>query len=142
MVEAVGFGDVQLVQHDADGAVGRGVVEELFFVLFQFLVVEVAAQGVAYLGELSGKEGVGIEGAAGIGDISAFVVFAVEKHTVVVFDVDVVLLAAVVEAEVLQRVVDFPLIPGVVGAGGFGMAGGLVAEAVEIAGAVDAELAG
>ena len=71
MVEAVGFGDFHPVEDDEDGAVGTGVGEELFFVFVEFVLVEVAAQGVAYFGELCGQKGVGVDGSAGIGDFFA-----------------------------------------------------------------------
>ena len=78
MVEAVGFGDFHPVEDDEDGAVGTGVGEELFFVFVEFVLVEVAAQCVAYFGELGSKEGVGVDGATGIGDAFACTVLPVE----------------------------------------------------------------
>lgn len=71
MVETVGFGYFHSVENDKDGAVGAGVGEQLVFVFVELFFVEVASQGVAYLGQLGGKEGVGVDGAAGIWDALA-----------------------------------------------------------------------
>ena len=65
----------------------------------------------------------------------------VEEHAVVARDVNVAIAAGVVEIEVLRGVVLFVAVPVVVDAVGLGMAGGAVAEAVEIVGAVEAEFA-
>ena len=65
----------------------------------------------------------------------------VEEHAVVARYVNVAIAAGVVEIEVLRGVVLFVAVPVVVDAVGLGMAGGAVAEAVEIVGAVEAEFA-
>ena len=97
MVDAVGFGDFHPVEDDEDGAVGTGVGEQLFFVFVEFVLVEVAAQCVAYFGELGSEEGVGVEGATGIGDAFACTVLPVEEQAVVARNVDVVIPAGVVD---------------------------------------------
>ena len=71
MVETVGFGYFHSGENDEDGAVGAGVGEQLVFVFVELFFVEVAAQGVAYLCQLGGKEGVGVDGAAGVWDALA-----------------------------------------------------------------------
>ena len=83
VVEAVGFGDLHLVEDDEDGAVGAGVGEQLLFVFVEFVLVEVAAQGVAYLGELGSEEGVGVDGSAGVWDAFACTESPVEEQAVV-----------------------------------------------------------
>ena len=79
VVETVGFGDLHPVEDDEDGAVGAGVGEQLLFVFVEFVLVEVAAQGVAYLCELCGQKGVGVDGSAGVWDAFACTVSLVEE---------------------------------------------------------------